>query len=87
MDRRTDHQDTGAAVEVAKQACGITTPIPDMTDEEIRTVCKWLAEKAPDTTWVDGAPVFGRIGIDVMLSIAVIEFPDFYERNGLSQFN
>jgi len=87
MEHRTDHQDIGLAVETAKQACSITTPNPDMSDEEIRTVCRWLAERAPDTTFTDGKPKLGRIGTGVMLSIALYEFPDFYDRYGLSQFN
>ncbi len=87
MEHRIDYQDTGLAVETAKQACGIATPNPDMSDEEIRTVCKWLAERAPDTTYVGGKPKLGKIGTGVMLSIALYEFPDFYDRYGLSQFN
>ena len=87
MEHRTDYQDTGLAVEAAKQACSITTPNPEMSDEEIRTVCKWLAERAPDTIVADGKPKLGRMGVGVMLSVALYEFPDFYDRYGLSQFN
>jgi len=72
---------------MAKKACGINTSNLDMSDEEIRTVCKWLAEKAPDTIWADNEPIFGRMGFDVMLSITLYEFPDFYERYGLTQVN
>ncbi len=87
MEHRTDYQDTGLAVELAKQACSITTPNPEMSDEEIRTVCRWLAEKAPDTIWVDSEPKLGRMGIGVLVSVALYEFPDFYEKYDLSQFN
>ncbi|GAH79357.1 unnamed protein product [marine sediment metagenome] len=65
MEHRTDYQDTGLAVEAAKQACSITTPNPEMSDEEIRTICKWLAERAPEkhipsgwsTTWATQEPM------------------------------
>jgi len=87
MEHRTDYRDIGLAVETAKQACHITTPNPEMSDDEIRTVCKWLAERAPDTTFDDGRPKLGRIGTAVMLSVALYEFPDFYDRYDLSQFN
>jgi len=87
MGHRTDYQDTGLAVETAKQVCGIATPNSEMSDEEIRTVCKWLAERAPDTILVGGEPKLGRLGIGIMLSIALYEFPDFYDRYGLGQFN
>lgn len=87
MEHRTDYQDTGLAVETAKQACNIATPNPEMSDEEIRTVCKWLAEKAPDTIWANDEPKLGRMGIGVMMSVALYEFPEFYDKYGLSQFN
>ncbi len=87
MEHRTHYQDIALAVETAKQACSITTSNPEMSDEEIRTVCKWLAERAPDTTYIDGKPKLDRIGTGVMLSIALYEFPDFYDRYGLSQSN
>jgi len=87
MEHRTDFQDTGFAVEKAKQACQITTPNPEMSDDEIRAVCKWLAERAPDTMLVNGEPKLGRMGIGVMVSVVLYEFPEFYEKYGLSQFN
>lgn len=78
---------TESLINAAKSACHIRTPNENMTDEEIRVVVRWIGECAPDTIWVDGKPVFGRQGIDIMLTITVVEFPDFYSRYKLSQFN
>ena len=75
-------------VEVAKNVCDIRTPTPAMTDSEIREVCKEVAENCPDTYIdKDGKIIIGPIGIGVMLFIALTEFPEFYERWELSQFN
>jgi len=87
MEERVDYQDTSSAVQLAKETLGISTPDSMMTDEEIRTVPKWIAQHAPDTVWVDGKPQFGRLGISAMLFVVLSEFPSFYERYGLSQFN
>lgn len=85
--QKNEPQDITAIVEVAKQACGINKPNSEMTDDEIRTVCKRVAQYAPDTVWVGGEPVFGRLGISTLLSLALYEFPDFYEKYELCEFN
>ena len=60
----------------------------DMTDEDIRRVIRWIGMCAVDTIFVDGdKPILRRIGIDLMLSVTLLEFPEFYVRYELSQFN
>ena len=78
---------TSELVDQAKEACHIITPNDQMTDEEIRTVMRWIGQRTPDTEWVDGKFVFGRMGIELMLFMTLSEFPDFYVRYELSQFN
>lgn len=78
---------TSEVVSKAKEACGITKPNSEMTDEEIRTVIRWVVQSLPDTSWSNGKAVFGRIGIGLMLFLTLVEFPEFYMRYGLSQFN
>ena len=87
MDNLTEFQDTSTAVGLAKKSLHIDKPNIEMFYDEIRSVCRWVAQHAPDTVWLEGKPHFGRQGIDSMLFIALTEFPDFYEMNGLSQFN
>jgi hypothetical protein len=87
MKNRAEYLDISELVTQAKEVHGITNPNNKMTDDEIRKVVRSIGEHAPDTIWVDGKPVFGRQGIGIMLTITVTEFPDFYSRYGLSQFN
>jgi len=58
-----------------------------MTNDDIRKVMHWIGEGAPDTVWIDEKPVLGKLGIGMMLFLSLSEFPEFYIRYGLSQFN
>lgn len=60
----------------------------ELTDEEIRLVAQIFGMREPDTRWgEDGKPIFGKKGIDAMLTIALYVFPWFYSKYNLSQFN
>lgn len=60
-------------------ALDIMTPITELTDSEIREVVYWIGMRSMDTIFIDGdKPVFGRIGIDLMLFITLMEFPEYY---------
>lgn len=74
-------------IEITKAQHDIRKPNPEMTDEEIAKIMRHLGSGAPDTTWIDGKPVLGRMGYGVMLSLALYEFPEFYARHGLSQLH
>ena len=77
----------GELIVLAKEACSITKPNIEMTDDEIRTITHWILERLPDTSWVDGKMVLGRAGIDLMLFVTMNEFPEFYQEHGLGQYN
>ncbi len=81
------YMDTDTVVCVAKSALGISTPNSEMLDDEIRMICRWVADRAPDTIDVDGEKVLMRVGTNAMLFIALTEFPEFYEKFELAQFN
>lgn len=81
------YMDTDTIIDIARSQLGINNSSPYMTDEEIGKVMKFLASDAPDTIWVDDKPVFGRLGVGIMLSLSLYEFPEFYARHELSQFN
>jgi hypothetical protein len=74
-------------VALAKKACSITKANSEMTDDEIRTMSHWIFKCLPDTTWVDGKITPSRAGIDLMLFLTISEFPRFYQRYGLGQYN
>ena len=60
----------------------------DMTDDDIRRAIRWVGMCAVDTIFIDGdKPRIGRHGIGLMLSVTLMEFPEFYIRYELSQFN
>ncbi len=60
----------------------------DMNDGDIRKVIRWIGMCAVDTIFVNGdKPILRRIGIGMMLSVTLLEFPEFYMRYELSQFN
>lgn len=74
-------------IDITKAKCGIRTPNSEMTDKEIAEIMRSIGSAAPDTVWIDGKPILGRMGIGVMLSLTLYEFPEFYARHGLSQCN
>ncbi len=60
----------------------------DLTDEDIRAVIRWIGMCSVDTIFIDGdKPILGRIGIGLMLSVTLMEFPEYYTKHELSQFN
>ena len=66
----------------------IVKPPDALTDSDIRRIIRWVGLCSVDTIFIDGdKPVLGRIGIGLMLSVTLMEFPEFYMRYGLSQFN
>lgn len=87
MEGRLTHSSTPGIIQMAKKACSIPGENKDLTDAEVAEVCKFLASRAPDTTTVNGKLVFGEIGVSLMLSIALYEFPEFYQRHELWQRN
>jgi len=78
---------TRELIALAKEACSITKLNSEMVDDEIRIIIHWLLERLPDTSWVDCKMVLGRAGIDLMLLVTISEFPEFYQRHGLGQYN
>lgn len=48
-------------VALAKEACSITKPNSEMTDDEIRTIAHWIWEQLPDTSRVDGKIVLAEL--------------------------
>lgn len=74
-------------IDLAKAQFDIIKPSPEMNNKEIADIMKYLASGAPDTMWFEEKPIFGRIGISLMLSLTLYEFPKFYQEHELSQYN
>lgn len=87
MERRLVYSSASVIIQMAKKVCGISGENKDLTDDQIAEVCRFIASFAPDTKHVNGKLEYGEIGISVMLSIALYEFPWFYQKFELSQWN
>ena len=78
---------TSELVNLAKANLGITKPNGELADDDIRAIARWIGMQAQDTAYINGEVTFNRTGIDLMLFITLAEFPEFYSRYELSQFN
>lgn len=84
----SEYMCTSQIVDWGKANLDIIKLNSDMTDEDIRKVIRWIGMCAVDTVFVDGdKPILRRIGIGMMLSVTLLEFPEFYSRYELAQFN
>jgi hypothetical protein len=88
MDKWVSVARTGELVCVAKKHNGVTSPNSQMTDDEIRKVVRWIgitfSDPAGDT---DGDLLLNGPAVALMLFVTICEFPEFYYRYGLSQYN
>ena len=88
MEDLDKYMETSQLIDWAKANLDIIKLNSDMTDEDIRKVIRWIGLCAVDTVFVDGdKPILRRIGIGMMLSVTLLEFPEFYSRYELAQFN
>ena len=78
----------GALIEQAMDDLGIDRPIHELADADIKKVMRFIGMCAADTDISDpDNPKLGRIGIGLMLTVTLLEFPDYYAKHELAQFN
>jgi hypothetical protein len=78
----------GSMIEEAKHRLLISKPNSELTDDEIKYVCRMIGQMAPDTDWNEkGEPIFGHEGIFWMIEVTIYHFPAYFSQMGLSQFN
>jgi len=88
MEDLDKYVETSQLIDWAKANLDIIKLNSDMTDEDIRKVIRWIGMCSVDTVFVNGdKPILRRIGIGMMLSVTLLEFPEFYSRYELAQFN
>ena len=79
---------TWELVALAQDNLKITKPKELMTNAEIRNIMRWIGLCSVDTIFLgEDKPVYGRIGIGLMLTVTLLEFPEYYMEYELSQFN
>ncbi len=74
-------------VNIAKIELHIHSDNAFLNDNDIRSICRWIGSRAPDTVDSDSDLSFGKIGIDIMLFVSLNAFPWFYEKYELYQSN
>jgi hypothetical protein len=85
MDKWVSVARTIELVCVAKKHNGVTSPNSQMTDDEIRKVVRWIGVTFSEPT--DGDLLLNGPAVALMLFVTICEFPEFYCRYGLSQYN
>jgi len=88
MESLSEYMEISQLIDWAKANLNIIKLNSDMTDGDIRRVIRWVGMCAVDTVFVDGdKPILRRIGIGMILSVTLLEFPEYYSRHELAQFN
>ncbi len=66
----------------------IKKPEGTLPDKHIREVIRWIGICSVDTIFTgENKPIIGRIGIGLMLTVTLLEFPEYYVKYELAQFN
>ncbi|MFC1957498.1 hypothetical protein ACFLX0_01610 [Chloroflexota bacterium] len=88
MESLSEYMETSELIDWAKANLNIVKLNNEMTDGDIRKIMQWIGMCTVDTVFIDGdKPILRRLGVGMMLSMTLLEFPDFYSRHELSQFN
>ena len=88
MDYLSDWMTPEMLVDMAMYDLGMGTSTEGLTDAEIVTIVKYIGTWATNVeTPALEDPKISLFGLGIMLSICLLIFPDFYEKNQLSQFN
>ena len=75
-------------VDWAKASLNIIKLNEDMSELEIRKAIRWIGDCSVDTIYIDGEKTRpGRIGVNNMLFVTLMEFPEYYMKYELAQFN
>jgi len=78
---------TARLIELAMYDNNITKSRTELNDNDIREIMCWVGMCAVDTMLLEDKPLIGRIGIGLMVTVTLLEFPGYYIKHGLSQFN
>ena len=83
-----DYVTTGRLVEWAMDKIDICKPREEFDDHDIAEIMQWIGICAADTfVTQDGFPFIRRMGIGLMLTVTLLEFPEYFMKYELAQFN
>ena len=76
-------------VEMAMYDLGIVTPKEGLVDADIKKIMHFIGVWATntETPGLDSHKRISLFGVGIMLTVTLLEFPEYYERYQLSQVN
>jgi hypothetical protein len=84
----SDYMTAGQLIDWAMEKINLCKLREELTDHDIAEIMQWIGICACDTIILsDDFPIIRRIGIGLMLTVTLLEFPEFYVKYRLSQFN
>ena len=88
MENPNEYVYTWELVDWAQANLKIMKPKEALTNADIREIMRWIGMCSVDTIYLgEDKPVLGRIGIGLMLTVTLLEFPEYYVKYELAQFN
>ena len=88
IDDLSDFMLAGMLVDMAMYDLGIDTPKEELADADVKKIMHYIGVWATnvETPALDN-PRISLFGVGLMLSVTLLEFPEYYERFELAQFN
>ncbi|MDD5704195.1 MAG: hypothetical protein PHU23_19345 [Dehalococcoidales bacterium] len=78
---------TNKLIKLAMYDNNITKPREQLNDNDIKEIMVWIGLCAVDTMLLEDRPLIGRIGLGLMLTVTLLEFPEYFNKHNLAQFN
>jgi hypothetical protein len=82
-----DYLSTSELVDMAKDILHIRTPNPDMTDDEVRKVIRWIGMDGACSHCKGEKPFCQSVDLLLMLIVTAVEFPKFFTKFELAEPN
>jgi len=75
-------------VALAMVDIGMDKPRDTLNDDDIRKVMHYVGQWANEYDFTNpNSPRLGLFAVGVMLTVCLLEFPDYFQRHELAQFN
>ena len=83
-----DWMEASEIVDLAMVDLCIDKPKEDLVDSDIKKIMHYIGQWADENDFTNlCSPRLGLFAVGVMLSVCLLEFPKYYSRYGLSQYN
>ena len=83
-----DWMDTEIIVALAMVDIGMDKPRDALTDADTKKIMHYVGQWANEYDFTHPySPRLGLFAIGIMLTVCLLEFPEYYQRYGLAQFN